>query len=129
MVKKVASTTTKRNKVSQYLSKPFTRELIENEDGTWFARVVELRGCMSEGKSKQAALENLDDAMKGWIEVALEDGEPIPEPLESRSFSGKFVIRVPRTMHRRLAKRAEVEGVSLNQLVVTALAKEVGQHE
>jgi antitoxin HicB len=119
----------RRNKLSVYLSKPYTRELIKNEDGTWFARVMELKGCMSEGRTEKEALKNLDDAMKGWLEVAIEDGEAIPEPLGSRSFSGKFVVRVPRTMHRDLAKRAEVEGVSLNQMVVAALAKEVGHKE
>lgn len=81
---------------------------------------------MSEGKTEKEALKNLGDAMRGWLEVALEDGEAIPEPLGSRAFSGKFVVRVPRTMHRDMAKRAEVEGVSLNQVVVAALAKEVG---
>src|SRR3984893_9308120 len=123
----MATVTVKRDKVKEYLAKPYTRELIRNQDGTWFARVMELRGCMTEGNTKEEALKNLDDAMKGWIDVAIEDGESIPEPLESRSFSGKFVVRVPRSLHRNLAKRAEVEGVSLNQVVVTALAREVGQ--
>jgi len=122
----MTAVTVRRNKLSDYLSKPYTRELIKNEDGSWFARVMELQGCMSEGKTEKDALKNLDDAMRGWLEVAIEDGEAIPEPLGSRSFSGKFVVRVPRTMHRDLAKRAEVEGVSLNQVVVAALAKEVG---
>lgn len=119
----------RRNRVNEYLAKAYTRELIRNEDGTWLARVMELQGCMSEGKTEKEALKNLGDAMRGWIEVAIEDGDLIPEPLGSRSFSGKFVIRVPRTMHRDLAKRAEVEGVSLNQVVVVVLAKEVGHKE
>ena len=123
----MATVTVKRAKVKEYLAKPYARELIRNEDGTWFARVMELKGCMTAGNTKEKALKNLDDAMKGWIDVAIEDGEPIPEPLESRSFSGKFVVRVPRSLHRTLAKRAEVEGVSLNQVVVAALAREVGQ--
>jgi len=121
----MANATVRRRKVKEYLSKPYARELIRNEDGTWFARVMELKGCMTEGNTKEEVLKNLDDAMKGWIEVALEDREVIPEPLESRSFSGKFVVRVPRSMHKDLARRAAVEGVSLNQVVVTALAKEV----
>ena len=123
----MATVTVKRDKVKEYLAKPYARELIRNEDGTWFARVMELKGCMTEGNTKEEALKNLDDAMKGWIDVAIEDGESIPEPLESRSFSGKFVVRVPRSLHRALAKRAEVEGVSLNQVVVAALAREAGQ--
>jgi antitoxin HicB len=121
----MAAVAVKRNKVKEYLSKPYARELIRNEDGTWYARVVELKGCMTEGDTEEEALEALGDAMKAWLEVAIEDKEPIPEPLESRAYSGKFVVRVPRTMHRDLTKRAEIEGVSLNQFVLTALAKEV----
>src|SRR5579864_464988 len=125
----MANATVRRRKVKEYLSKPYARELIRNEDGTWFARVMELKGCMTEGNTKEEVLKNLDDAMKGWIEVALEDREVIPEPLESRSFSGKFVVRVPRSMHKDLARRAAVEGVSLNQVIVTALTKEVGHKD
>jgi len=121
----MANAAVKRNKLKEYLANPYARELIRNEDGTWYARVMELRGCMTEGDTEEAALEALDEAMKGWLEVAIEDDEYIPEPLESRDFSGKFVVRVPRTMHRDLAKCAEIEGVSLNQFVLSALAKEV----
>jgi antitoxin HicB len=121
----MAPVVSKRSKLREYLAKPYAGELIRNEDGTWYARVVELKGCMTEGDTEEEALEALDDAIKGWLEVSIEDKEPIPEPLESRSFSGEFVVRVPRTMHRDLAKRAEIEGVSLNQFVLSALAKEV----
>jgi hypothetical protein len=43
--------------------------------------------------------------------------------------SGKFLLRVPRELHRDLAKEAEAEGVSLNQHVATILARMVGQEE
>jgi antitoxin HicB len=77
----MTAVTVRRNKLSEYLSKPYTRELIRNEDGTWFARVMEFQGCMSEGKTEKEALKNLNDAMRGWLEVAIEDREAIPEPL------------------------------------------------
>ena len=55
---------------------------MRNEDGTWFARIVEFPGCMTEGDTQAEALEMLDDAMKGWIQVQIAEKNPIPEPLE-----------------------------------------------
>ena len=46
--------------------------------------------------------------------------------LERREYSGKVNVRMPKSLHRDLAHRAEQEGVSLNQLIVTALARSVG---
>jgi predicted HicB family RNase H-like nuclease len=44
-------------------------------------------------------------------------GEPVPEPLSSKSFSGRFVVRVPPQLHRHLATEAAESGISLNRLV------------
>lgn len=62
-----------------------------------------------------------EDARKGWIEVALERKINIPEPV-SDEFSGKFNVRLPKFLHRKLAYKARDEGVSLNTLITTALA-------
>ncbi|MGH3396469.1 MAG: toxin-antitoxin system HicB family antitoxin [Streptosporangiaceae bacterium] len=50
-------------------------------------------------------------------------GEPIPEPLSERSYSGRFVVRVPAEVHRRLAREAAEQHVSLNRLVSDRLAR------
>jgi antitoxin HicB len=44
-----------------------------------------------------------------------------------RTYSGKVNLRMPRSLHRDLARRAEEEGVSLNQFMVVALARAVGE--
>jgi predicted HicB family RNase H-like nuclease len=49
-------------------------------------------------------------------------GEPVPEPLADRAYSGRFQVRVPPALHRRLAIEAAEERVSLNRLVSTKLA-------
>ena len=116
-----------KERVKEIIGRPYTRELVKNEDGTWFTRIVEFPGCMTEGHNAPEALTNLDDAMEAWIEVHLEDGDPIPEPLTAEHFSGKFVVRVAKTLHRDLSLRAEHEGISLNQFVATQLAKAVGR--
>ena len=53
------------------------------------------------------------------------NGEPVPEPMADRVYSGKFMVRVPPETHRALAIRAAEQGVSMNRLVSARLAKEV----
>jgi antitoxin HicB len=114
----------------EYLTLPYHIEIIRDNDDEnpgWVARVVELPGCITQGDTFEELGEMIEDAMRGWIGVALEDGIPIPEPKPDDDYSGKFVVRVPRSLHRQLAEAAEREGVSLNQFINVALALAVGQ--
>jgi len=63
-----------------------------------------------------------------WIESCLADGKPVPLPAEEDDTlpSGKWLQRVPRTLHKKIADLAQREGVSLNQYVVSVLAEAVG---
>ncbi len=112
--------------IDRYMKMPYAKELVPDEDGAYFARIVELPGCMTQGDDLPDALRMLDEAMSLWLWGAIEDHIPIPEPVD-REFSGRFVVRVPATLHRDLVRRAEHEGVSLNMLAVAALARAVGQ--
>ena len=49
------------------------------EEGGYVASVPELPGCVSEGDTLEEALEMIQDAMEGWLHVAAEHGDPIPE--------------------------------------------------
>ena len=109
-----------------YLGLPYTIELKEDPESGWFVKIKELPGCMSQGDTANEALEMIQEAMELWLEVSLEDGDPIPEPRELDDFSGKFVVRVPRSLHRELVEQAKREGVSLNQCVNLALAQATG---
>lgn len=110
-----------------YMALPYTIELTLDTNDGWFVAVRELPGCMSQGDTPEEAIEMIRDAMEGWLSVALEDGITIPEPRKLDEYSGKFVVRVPRSLHRDLVLNAEQEGVSLNQYVNVALAHAVGQ--
>ncbi|PKO22966.1 MAG: toxin-antitoxin system HicB family antitoxin [Chloroflexi bacterium HGW-Chloroflexi-1] len=110
-----------------YMNLPYTIELERDPEEGWFVRAKELRGCTSQGDTPEKAMAMIQDAMQAWIEVALETGIPIPEPRPAEAYSGKFVVRVPRSLHRQLAKNAEAEGVSLNQLINVVLANAVGR--
>jgi len=114
--------------VEYYLSLPYTIELVLEPQEGWFVSVRELPGCMSQGDTPEEAIEMIQDAMRGWIEVSLEDGDPIPEPRPPEDYSGKFVVRVPRSLHRELVEHAEREGVSLNQYINVVLARAVGRY-
>jgi antitoxin HicB len=81
---------------------------------------------MSQGETAEEALASIREAIQLWIETALEDGYEIPEPRAEAKYSGKFVVRVPRSLHRELVQTAEREGVSLNQFINVALSKVVG---
>ena len=73
----------KQDNIEKYLSLPYTIEVLRDEDENnpgWFARVVELPGCMTQGDTFEELGEMIEDAMRAWIETALEDGQPIPEP-------------------------------------------------
>ena len=104
-----------------YLNLDYTIRLKENSDGSFFAEIEELPGCMTEGDNKEEALDMLEDARKAWLMVALKRKITIPEP-SSNEFSGKFNVRVPKFLHRMLAYKAKNEGVSLNTLISTTLS-------
>ena len=50
------------------------------EDKAFIAEVPELLGCVADGKTRQAALANVDVIIREWIETARELGRPIPRP-------------------------------------------------
>lgn len=117
----------KRKDLKYYLSLPYTIQITREDDTTWFARVVELPGCLTEGDTPEEAADLIQDALAAWLEIALEDGRPIPEPQTAETYSGRFVVRVPRTLHQQLVEAAEQEGVSLNQLINVTLAGRVAR--
>lgn len=116
--------------VEEYLKLPYTIEIIREEDEEnpgWVARVVELNGCITQADTFEELGEMIEDAIRAWVEVALEDDLPIPEPRPIENYSGKFVVRVPKSLHRELVEAAERDSVSLNAYINVALGKTVGQ--
>jgi len=108
--------------IDYYLALPYTSILRRDEEGDVIARIQELPGCIAHGDTEIEALANLREAQKLWIEDCLEDKQPVPEPeAEEELPSGKWLQRVPRTLHKRLAEFAKKEGVSFNQLVTNML--------
>ena len=63
-------------------------------------------------------------AVEEWIAIHEADGMPLPEPTAGKDYSGKFVVRVGKDLHRKLAVEAVREGVSLNSYCVRRLRAE-----
>ena len=96
---------------------------IDDESGHYFyGQILELDGCQSTGDTIEELYENLNEALEGYLEVKIENGLPIPKPENVEGYSGKFNVRLPKSLHQRLAIEADREGVSLNTLVLYKLA-------
>jgi len=93
-----------------------------NADGhEWTAHAEELPGCQTHGDSVEEAVRAIDEAIENWIEDALAKGREVPEPRTAASYSGRLMLRMPRSLHAELAGAAERERVSLNQLIASSL--------
>ncbi len=110
-------------RVQELLKRPYRKVIQGDTEEGFLAQVPELPGCFTAGETEQEALEMLGEAMAGWLESALAHGDPIPEPVTDKSCSGRLLVRMPKTLHRRLAEQAVDEGVSVDQLIVTILAR------
>jgi antitoxin HicB len=110
-----------KKNISFYLTLPYSIQIQAEAEGGYFARVEELKGCMTQGESLEEVARNIQDAMKAWLTTALDRGIAIPEP---ESYSGKFVLRVPKSLHRKLAENADRESLSLNQFLIYLLTEQ-----
>lgn len=112
--------------VKDYLKLPYNYIIspITDESGTYYyARVLELDGCQSTGETFDEAYEGLMEAMEGYIETKLANGYEIPKPQSVEDYSGRFNLRIPKSLHQSLAIEAQREGVSLNQYALYKLSK------
>jgi predicted RNase H-like HicB family nuclease len=122
-------TNTKRKPLDFYLKLKYPVTLIPAEEGGYAVEIEDLPGCYSQGETVEEAIEMIEEARKLWMESMYEDGQEIPLPSNQVEYSGKFNVRVPASLHRKLHKLAVKEGVSLNQYVVYALSHTAGVAE
>ena len=112
--------------MSESPTRGYAIEIQQEKDGTWTARVPDLPGAVAAATGPAEAIAEVGDAVDAWIAAARAQGATIPPPSPTEDqFSGRFVVRVPRSLHRAATQRAAREGVSLNTYCVTALAQAV----
>lgn len=100
-------------------------EARREEDGSWTLLVPDLPGCVATGDNMAEALEDLPDVIDLWIATAESRGIPVPAPAEEEEYSGKFVLRIAKSLHARASREAAREGISLNAYCANALAEVV----
>ena len=106
---------------------PFeVRPLSEEDGGGYLISFPDFAECISDGETVEDALVNGRDALKATLAALKAKKLPLPAPNSGGVASGKFVARVPKTVHAQLATRARAEGVSLNALVLTFIAQGLG---
>ena len=109
---------------------PFeSRTLPEEDGGGYLISFPDFSECISDGETPEEAIRNGRDALEETIAALASLNIPIPEPGSGGSYSGKFIQRVPRSLHARLALRAKQEGVSMNSLVTAILAEGLSRQE
>lgn len=110
--------------VTRLARRPYPMRVYEDPDsGDWVAEVTDLPGCLGVGETPEEAVKVAKSFVRDWIEEALAQGWDVPQPSTRSQASGRFVVRLPRSLHARLQELSELEGTSLNQLVVSLLSE------
>jgi antitoxin HicB len=103
------------------------RPLSHDEGGGYLISYPDFNVCISDGETVQEAITNGKEALSGMIEALQACGHPVPAPGSGGVASGKFVTRIPKSLHAALTARAKMEGVSLNSMVLTLIAQGIGR--
>ena len=94
-----------------------------DEDKEYVGLCAEFPSLSWLARTPEAALKGIRKVVADVVKDMQESGEPIPDPIASRQYSGKFMVRVPPEVHRKLAVQAAEAGVSLNRLASSKLAQ------
>lgn len=117
-----------RQSLDYYLNLKYPITIYPEEEGGYTALVKDLPGCMTQGETLVEVMENIEEARELWIETVYQTGKKdIPLPSTENEYSGRLLLRMPKSLHRRLAEGAEKEGVSLNQYVLSLLSEATGK--
>lgn len=98
------------------------RVVWSEEDKEYVGFCAEFPSLSWLSQSPEDALHGIRKVVAEVIEDMKKSDEPIPEPVTSKRYSGKFIVRVPPEVHRRLALEAAESGVSLNRLASARLS-------
>ena len=110
--------------LNDYMKLKYPFEIIPDEiEGGFAIEYPDLPGCLSCGDTIEETIANGEDARYAWIGYAIDNNLEIPLPNSMARYSGQFKLRIPKELHRDLAKKARREGVSMNQYCLYLLSK------
>ncbi len=112
---------TARKPLEDYLSLQYPFVVHADPDGGYVIVYPDLPGCISQAETLDEIPTMAEDARAGWIETEYGEGRNIPEP-SHQEYSGRFNVRIPKSLHRALVDAASQDGVSLNQYVIMLLS-------
>lgn len=98
------------------------RVVWSEEDGEFVGLCAEFPGLSWLAGGQTEALSGIVEVVAAAVDDMQANDEPVPEPISSRTFSGRFQVRIPPERHRTLAMQAAESGVSLNRYVSDRLA-------
>jgi antitoxin HicB len=120
-----------QERVQYYMRLPYsmTVKYREEQGGYYVAGYVELPDLNMTGNTPEEAVKELLIEKPEWFETCIKLGIKIPLPVNPQKYSGKIVLRMPPSMHESLIQLAKLEGTSLNQYMLVALARGIGFNE
>lgn len=115
-----------RKTLQEYLDTPYPYTVEPDPEGGFVVIFPDLPGCATVAETPEEIHPMAEEARRLWIESVYERGMDVPEPLGVEQYSGRFVLRMPRSLHRRLAEAARRDGVSLNTYTVSLIERALG---
>ncbi len=97
------------------------RVIWSEEDGEFVGLCAEFPSLSWLAKNQQDALRGITQLVADVVADMVSNGENVPVPISVHKYSGQFKIRIPASVHRRLALEAAELGVSINRLVTSKL--------
>lgn len=125
-VRKIGGRARASTRVKKLLEQSYSRVVVPEGGGRYTAEVLEFPGCASTGASPAEAYKNLERAAELWLVRWLGEGREAPRPFTSRETSGRFALRLPKSLYVRASQAAARESVSLNLYIANAVAERVG---
>jgi len=92
------------------------------QDGEYVGLCAEIPSLSWLARTPEGALKGIRRLVSKVVADMIQNKEPIPDPIATKHFSGKFMVRVPPDVHRQLAIQAAEAGVSLNRLASAKLS-------
>jgi len=118
-------------RVEYYMKLPYTMtvQYQAEQGGYYVAGFLELPDLTMTGSTQEEAIRELLLEAPEWFELNIKSGYKIPLPARRSAYSGRINFRMPKYLHQTIAVIAEREGVSINQYLLSAVAKAAGADE
>ena len=99
------------------------RVIWSEEDNEYIGLCAEFPSLSWLDETPEAALIGIRKVISDVVRDMKKNDEKVPDPVTTRHYSGKFIVRVPQDVHKRLAIEAAESGISLNRIISAKLSQ------